>query len=76
MPDHAAFRFAPFAVATCGYMGKEVVKIANRLGDLAAESGCFPKGAFVRWALQLLSGTLQRGNAEMYRRRALVVARK
>ena len=26
VPDHAAFRFVPFAVETCGYMGKEAVK--------------------------------------------------
>ena len=66
-PDHAAFRFVPFAVETCGYMGKEAVKFVNRLGDIAAESGRIPKGAFVRWAMQLLSVTVQRGNAEMYR---------
>ena len=45
----------PFAVETCGYMGKEAVKFVNRLGDIAAESGHIPKGAFVRWAMQLLS---------------------
>ena len=33
VPDHAAFRFVPFAVETCGYMGKEAVKFVNRLGD-------------------------------------------
>ena len=27
----------------------------NRLGDIAAESGRIPKGAFVCWAMQLLS---------------------
>ena len=48
VPDHAAFRFVPFGVETCGYMGKEaVVKFLNRLRDIAAESGCIPKGAFV-----------------------------
>ena len=31
VPDHAAFRFVPFAVETCGYMGKEAVKVENRL---------------------------------------------
>ena len=54
VPDHAAFRFVPFAVETCGYMGKEAVKFVNRLGDIAAESGRIAKGAFVRWAMQLL----------------------
>ena len=71
MPDHAAFRFVPFAVETCGYMGKEAVKFVNRLGDIAGESGRSPKGAFVRWAMQL-SVTVQRGNAEMYRRSRLM----
>ena len=48
VPDHDAFRFVPFAVETCGYTGKEAVKFVNRLGDIAAESGRIPKGAFVR----------------------------
>ena len=55
-------------------MGKEAVEFVNRLGDIAAESGRIPKGAFVRWAMQLLSVTVQRGNAEMYRRSGLVSA--
>ena len=50
----------------------------NRFGDIAAESGRIPKGAFVRWAMQLLSVTVtvQRGNAEMYRRSGLVISRE
>ena len=54
VPDHAAFRFVPLAVETCGYIGKEAVKSVNRLGDIAAESGRIPKVEFVRWAIQLL----------------------
>ena len=62
-------------------MGKETVKFVNRLGDIAADSGRIPKGAFVRWAMQLLSvtvqrGTVQRGNAEMYHRSGLVISRE
>ena len=34
----------------------------TNLGDIAAESGRISKGAFVRWAMQLLSVTVQRGN--------------
>ena len=34
---HAALRFAPFAVETCGYMGKEAARSVHRLGDIAAE---------------------------------------
>ena len=62
VPDQAAFRFLPFAVETCGYMGKGAVKFVIRLGDIAAESGRIPKGAFVRWAMKLLPVTVQRGN--------------
>ena len=76
VPDHAALRFAPFAVETCGYMGNEAVKFVNRLGDIAAESGRIPKRAFGRWAMQLLLVTVQRGNAEMYRRSGLVISRE
>ena len=76
VPDHAAFHFLPFAVETCGYMGKQAVKLVNRLGDIAGESGCIPKGAFVRWAMQLLSVTVHSGNAEMYRRSGLVISRE
>ena len=65
VPDHAAFRVVPFAGETCWFMGKEAVRFVNRLGDIAAESGRIPKGAFVRWAMQLLSVMVQRGNAEM-----------
>ena len=58
-------------------MGKEAVKFVNRLGDIAAKSGRIPKGAFVRWAMQLLSvTTVQRGNDEMYRRSGLVISRE
>ena len=68
----------PFAVETCGYMGTKAVKFVNRLGDIAAESGRIPKGAFVRWAMKLLSVTVQRGNAEMYvdRRSGLIISRE
>ena len=48
VPEHAAFRFVPFGVKTCGYMGKEAVRFVNHLGHIAAESGYIPKGAFVR----------------------------
>ena len=59
-----------------GYMGKEAVKFVNRLGDIAGESGRIPKGAFVRWAMQLLSVLVQRGNAEIVRRSGLVISRE
>ena len=46
----------------------------NRLGDIAAESGRHAKGVIVRWAMQLLSVTMQRGNAAMYRRNGLIIS--
>ena len=56
---------------TCGCttcMGREAVRfvnhVHNRLEDIAAESGCIPKGAFVRWAMQRLS--VQRGEVHMW----------
>ena len=76
VPDHAAFRFVPFADKTCLYMGKEAVKLVSRLGDIAAESGRMPKGTFVRWAMQLLSGTVKWGIAAMYRRSGLIMSRE
>ena len=53
-----------------------MVKFVNRIGDIAAESGRIPKGAFVRWAMQLLSVSVQRGYAEMYRRSGLIISRE
>ena len=57
-------------------MGKEAVKLVNRHGDIAAESGRISKGVFVRWAMQLLLLTVQRGNAEMYRRSGPIISRE
>ena len=57
-------------------MGKKAVKFVKRLGDIAAESGRIPKGAFVRWAMQLLSVTVQQENAEMCRRSGLIISRE
>ena len=74
MPDHAAFQFVPVAVKM--YEGKEAVRSVNCLGDIAADSGPTPKGEFVRWAMLLLSVTVQRGKPEMYRRSGLVISRE
>ena len=77
-PRHRCHRGAAMHVRA---MGKEAVKLAttgevNRLGDIAAESGRIPKGAFVRWVMQLLSATVRRGNADMYRRSGLIISRE
>ena len=74
--DHATFRFVPFAVEACGYMGKDAVHFVNRLGDITVESGPILKGALVRWAMQLLSMTVLWGNAQMYRRSGLIISLK
>ena len=68
--DHAAFRFVPFQVDTCGYIGKDAVRFMNSLGDITAENGRIPKGEFVRWAMQLLSLVVQRGNPGSFGRDA------
>ena len=47
-----------------------------KLGDIAAESGRIPQGAFVRWAMQLLSVAVERGNAKMYPRRGRIISRE
>lgn len=76
VPDHAAFRFIPFAVESCGFLGKEAVKFVGELGGFAAAEGRIPKTAFVQWAMQILSVSLQKGNAEMYRKSGLVISRE
>ena len=43
VPDHAAFRFVPFAVETCRYMGKEAVKFVNRMGTSQLRVAAFPR---------------------------------
>ena len=73
LPDHADLRSVLVVVETCGYMRREAVRVLNRLGD-CAESGCIPMGAFVHWAMQLLSAMVQRGEAEMYYRSGLVIS--
>ena len=62
----------PFAVE---YMGMEAVRIVNRLGDNTAKSGRIAKYVFVLWSMQLLSVTVQRGNAEMYHWSGLVISK-
>ena len=38
----------PFAVETCGYIGKEAIKFVNRLGNIAGESGPAVDAALVQ----------------------------
>ena len=78
VPSHVEFQFVPFAVESCGYMGKAALgfKFAGRLGEAAAGSGRISKSAFVRWAMQVLSVALQKGNADMYRAFGLVISRE
>jgi len=48
---------------------------AARAERTKVESGCTPKGELVRWAMQLVSMTVQPGNAEMYRWIGLIISR-
>ena len=54
--------------------GQASVEARERLGDIAAESGRIPKGGFLRWAIQLLSVTVQLGNADIFRRSGLIIS--
>ena len=54
MPDQPAFQFVPLAVAAHWYMRIETGRFVIHHGDIAAESGRFQKGAFMRRAMQLL----------------------
>ena len=74
--EHAAFRFVPFAVETCEHMGKEAVRFVNRICDIAAENGRIPEGAFVLGPMQLLSVTVKRRNAEMYRQSVVIISQE
>ena len=40
---------------------------SDRLGEIIAERGRVPKGAFVCWAMQLLVVSVLRGNAAAHR---------
>ena len=73
VPDHASFRFVPFVEKTCRYRANVAVRFVKCLGDIAADIGRIPKGAFVRWAMQLLSMLVQGGNADMYHRNGLFI---
>ena len=48
----------------------------GQLGSIAAGSGHISKRAFLRWAMQLLSVSLQKGNAETYCKSELVISRE
>ena len=64
----------------CGDMVKEAVRLVNRLADIAGKSGRIQfqvaMAAILRWELQMLSVTVQRRNAEMYRQSGLVISRE
>ena len=70
------FDFVPSAVESRRYLGEAALKFVDRLAGVAAESGRIPKAAFMRWALQVMSVALQKGNADMYRRFGVVISRE
>ena len=41
-----------------------------------AQTPAIPQGAFVRWEMQLLKASVQRRNADIYRRNGLVISRE
>ena len=46
------------------------------IGSIAAGDRRISKGDFLCWAMQLLSVSLQKGNAAMYRKSGLVISRE
>jgi hypothetical protein len=73
--DGAGYEFVPLAVESFGRLGKDAARFLNDLGDVAAADGCASKEAFVRTVRQELSCALCRGNARMYDRSLISVAR-
>lgn len=66
----------PFAVESCGTIGKADVAFVNELGAVPAASGRIPQGNFVRGPKQLLSVAmaLQKVNTQMYCKSGLVMS--
>ena len=62
----------PLDVESFGRLGKEAARFLN---DLAAADGCASKDTFVRIVRQDLSCALRKGNARMYDRSLISVAR-
>ena len=65
----------PLAVEFSGRLGKEAAQFLNDLGDVAAADSCASKDTFVRIIRRELSCALCRGNARMYDRSLISVAR-
>ena len=58
-PGRAAILFVPFGVESCGPLRSDFLQFMGQLGSIAAGGGRISKGAFLRWAMQLLSVSLQ-----------------
>ena len=71
----AGYAFVPLAVESLGRLGKEAARFFNDLGDVAAVDGCVSKDTFVRIVDQELSCALCKGNARIYDRSLISVAR-
>ena len=74
LSDVAGYEFVPLAVESFGRLGKEAARLLNDLGDVAAD-GCASKDTFVRIVRQELSCALCKGNAQLYDRSLISVAR-
>ena len=73
--DGAGYEFLPLAGESFGRLGKDASRFLNDLGEVAASDGCASKSAFVRTVRQELSCALCKGNARMYDRSLLTLAR-
>ena len=69
------YEFLPVAGESFRRLGNDAARFLNDLGEVAASDGCTSKSAKVRTEQQELSCALCKGNARMYDRSLLVLAR-
>ena len=72
---NAGYEFVLWAVESFGRLQKEAARLLNDLGDVAAADGCASKDTFARTVRQEFSCALCKGNARMYDRSIISVAR-
>ena len=73
--DGPGYEFLQLASESFGRLGKDASRFLNDLGEVAASDGCASKSAFMRTVRQELSCALCKGNARMYDRCLLTLAR-
>ena len=69
------YEFLLLAGESFGRLGKDAARFLHDLGAVTASDGCASNSAFVRTVRQELSCTLCKGNARVYDRSLLTLAR-